>query len=79
VKRRLHFETEVIPENEKPPLVKRAGRAAGRTAYTAAVLKAHQKIRETEADNVGVEASHKAEFAAERGAGAALRKRRRRH
>ena len=78
VKRRLHFETEVIPENEKPPLVKRAGRAAGRTAYTAAVLKAHQKIRETEADNVGVEASHKAEFAAERGAGAALRKRRRR-
>ena len=78
VRRRLHFETEVIPENEKPPLIKRAGRAAGRTAYTAAVLKAHQKIREVERDNVGVEASHKAEFAAERGAGAALRKRRQR-
>lgn len=78
VRHRLHFETEIIPENEKPPLIKRAGRAAGRTAYTAAVLKAHQKIREVERDNVGVEASHKAEFAAERGAGAALRKRRQR-
>ena len=78
VKHRLRFEKETIPENEKPPLIKRAGRAAGRTAYTAAVLKVHQKIRETEADNVGVEASHKAEFAVERGAGAALRKRRHR-
>ena len=78
VRRRLHFETEVIPENEKPVLVKRAGRAAGSAVYTAAVLKAHQKIREAEADNVGVEASHKAEFAAERFAGTALRKRRQR-
>ncbi|MCI8321431.1 MAG: peptidase M24, partial [Dorea sp.] len=78
VRRRLHFETEVIPENEKPVLVKRAGRAAGSAVYTAAVLKAHQKIREVEADNVGVEASHKVEFAAERFAGTALRKRRQR-
>ena len=30
VKRRLHFEKETIPENEKPPLIKRAGRADGR-------------------------------------------------
>ena len=75
---RLHFETEIIPENEKLPLAKRAGRAVGHTASTAAVLKAHQKIREAESDNVGVEASHKAEFAAERGAGWAVRKRRQR-
>ena len=75
---RLHFETEIIPENEKLPLAKRAGRAVGHTASTAAVLKAHQKIREAESDNVGVEASHKAEFTAERGAGWAVRKRRQR-
>ena len=78
VRHRLHFETEVIPENEALPLVNRAGRTAGHTASTAVVLKAHQKIREAEEDNVGVEASHKAEFAAERGAGQAFRKGRQR-
>ena len=73
VKRRLQFETEVIPEYEKPPLPKRAGTALRRTATTAAVLKLHQKIRETERDNVGVEAAHKAEFTAERVGGRILR------
>lgn len=75
VKHRLRFEKEVIPENEKLSYL---SRKAGHTASTAVVLKAHQKIRETEADNVGVEASHKAEFAAERGSGWAVRKGRRR-
>lgn len=78
IRHRLHFETEAVPENEKLPLPKRAGRAVGHTASTAAALKAHQKIREAEADNVGVEASHKMEFAAERGAGLAVRKGRQR-
>lgn len=73
VKRRLQFETEVIPEHEKPPLIKRAGKALGRATTTAAVLKAHQKIREVEHDNVGVEAAHKVEFTAERAAGRFLR------
>lgn len=73
VKHRLRFETEIIPEYEKPPLPKRAGKALGRTVKTGVILKAHQKIRETERDNVGVEAAHKAEFAAERAAGRFLR------
>lgn len=73
VKRRLRFETETIPEYEKPPLPRRAGKALARTAKTTAILKAHQKIRETERDNVGVEAAHKAEFTAERATGRFLR------
>jgi len=44
-----------------------------RTAQTAAVLKAHQKLREAERDNTGVEAAHKVEFMAERGTGRFLR------
>ena len=66
VKPRLYFETEIIPENEKPPFSKRAAKTAKRAVTTTAVLKVHQKIRETERDNVGVEAAHKAEFATER-------------
>lgn len=73
VKHRLQFETETVPEYEKPSLPKRAGKAVGRSIRTAAVLKVHQKIRETERDNVGVEAAHKAESTAERVAGRALR------
>ena len=73
VKRRLQFETEVIPEYEKPPLPKRAVTALRWTAVTTASLKLHQKIRETERDNVGVEAAHKAEFTAERAGGRFLR------
>lgn len=78
VKPRLYFETEIIPENEKPPFSKRAAKTAKRAVTTTAVLKVHQKIRETERDNVGVEAAHKAEFATERGMGRYLRKRARR-
>jgi len=73
VRRHLRFEKEPIPENAKPALPKRAGGAMVRTARTAAVLKAHQKLREAERDNTGVEAAHKVEFAAERGAGRFLR------
>lgn len=75
---RLHFETETIPETEARPLADRVCGAVGRTASTAAALKAHQKIREAEADNVGVEASHKTEFAIERGAGWAFGRTRKR-
>lgn len=75
VKHRLRFEAEVISENERLSYL---SRKAGHTASTAVVLKAHQKIREAEADNMGVEASHKVEFAAERGSGWAVRKGRQR-
>lgn len=73
VKRRLRFEEELIPEGEKPPLIKRAGKAVVRGAKTAAVMKVHQKIRQVEHENVGVEAGHKVEFAAERATGRFLR------
>ena len=73
VRRRLRFESEVVPEGAKPALPKRAGGAVVRGAKTAVLLKAHQKIREVERDNVGVEAAHKGEFLAERGAGRLLR------
>ena len=73
VRRRLRFEKEAIPENAKPALPIRAGGAVVRTAQTTAVLKAHQKLREAEHDNTGVEAAHKVEFVAERGAGRFLR------
>ncbi len=73
VRRHLRFEKEAVPENAKPALPKRAGGAMVRTARTAAVLKAHQKLREAERDNTGVEAAHKIEFVAERGAGRFLR------
>lgn len=73
VRRHLRFEKEPIPENAKPALPKRAGGAMVRTARTAAVLKAHQKLREAERGNTGVEAAHKVEFVAERGAGRFLR------
>jgi len=73
VRRRLRFEKESVPEGAKPALPKRAGEAALRTAGTAAVFKAHGKVWEVERDNVGVEAAHKGEFLAERGAGRFLR------
>ena len=69
VRRRLRFEAEVEPEVVKPTLPAQAGRAV----KTAVVMKAHGKIRETERQNVAVEAAHKGEFAAERGAGRVLR------
>jgi len=72
-KRRLRFETGVIPRDGKPPLIKRAGGAAGNAVKTTAVLKVHQKIREAERDNAGVEAAHKIEFTVERAVGRGLR------
>lgn len=72
-RRRLRFEKEPVPENAPPSLPKRAGVAVVRTARTTAALKAHQKLREAEHDNTGVEAAHKSEFVAERGAGRFLR------
>lgn len=59
-RRRLRFETEIKPEGKRNPLA-RGALAAGR----AVDLKAHQKIREVEHENVGVEAAHKIEFTAE--------------
>lgn len=78
VKRRLRFDEELIPEGEKPPLPKRAVKGVVRGVKTAAVLKVHQKIREVEHENVGVEAGHKVEFATERAVGRFLRWNRRR-
>lgn len=69
VRRHLRFEKEAVPESAPPALPKRVGGAVVRTAQTTAVLKAHQKLREAERDNTGVEAAHKVEFVAERGAG----------
>jgi len=73
VRRRLQFEKEAVPEGAKPALPKRAGGAVLRTAGTTAVFKAHGKVWEAERENVGVEAAHKGEFLAERGAGRFLR------
>lgn len=73
VRRRLRFEQEVIPESETPSLSKQAVKGAVQTAKTAAVFKVHTKIREVEQQNVAVEAAHKGEFLAERGAGRFLR------
>lgn len=73
VKHRLQFDKELIPENEKPPLPKRAVKVAVHGAKTAAAMKVHQKIRGVEHENVAVEAAHKGEFAAERAGGRFLR------
>lgn len=69
MKRRLHFEEEVLPEYRKPPLLSRAGGMA----KTAAILKVHGKIREYERDNVALESAHKSELVAEQDAGRVLR------
>lgn len=64
VRHTLHFEEEVRPRGKQSPVTKavqRAGRSAG--------LAVHSKIRQTERENVGVEAAHKTEFAAEQGGG----------
>ncbi len=69
MKRRLHFEEEVLPEYRKPSLPSRAAGAA----RTAAVLKMHGKIHEYERDNVALESAHKTELVAEQGVGRVLR------
>ena len=68
-RRRLHFEQEVLPEYRKPSL---PARAVG-TVKTAAVMKLHGKIHESERENVAVEAVHKGELVAEHGTGRMLR------
>ena len=68
-RRRLHFEQEVLPEYRKPSLPARAGGMA----KTAAVMKLHGKIHESERQNVAVEATHKSELFMEQGVGRALR------
>lgn len=72
--KRLHFETEAIPEHEKAPLPKRMGRAAARAVSLAVEGKLHQKVREAEKQNVGVEAAHKTETVAEAGLRGAMRR-----
>ncbi len=67
-RRRLHFEQEVLPEYRPPSLPARAGGMA----KTAAVMKLHGKIHESERQNVAVEATHKSELFAEQGVGRAL-------
>ena len=69
VRHRLQFETEIEPEVVNPSIPARAGR----TLKTAAVMKFHSQLRESERDNTALEAAHKGEFAAERGAGRFLR------
>lgn len=68
-RRRLHFEQEVLPEYRPPSL---PTRVTG-MAKTAAVMKLHGKIHESERQNVAVEATHKSELFAEQGVGRALR------
>ena len=68
-RRRLHFEQEVLPEYRKPSLPARAGGMA----KTAAVMKLHGKIHESERDNVALEATHKSELFMEQGVGRVLR------
>ena len=69
VRHSLSFEDEVKPRSRKNP-VARAGLKAGRTVE----LAAHSKIRQVEKENVGTEAAHKTEFAAENLAAGAIRK-----
>ena len=69
VRHSLSFEDEVKPRSRKNP-VARAGLKAGRTVD----LAAHSKIRQVEKENVGTEAAHKTEFAAENLAAGAIRK-----
>jgi len=77
-KSRLRFETEVIPENQEPSLLKRTGGRAVHTAQLAASAAIHQKVGEAGRDNVGVEAAHKVEIVGERAAGRAYRTARKR-
>lgn len=77
IKHRLHFETEIISENQKASFQKKSAKAVGQIVTTKAMQKLHQKIRETERDNVGVEAAHKTEIITENGLRWYLRKRKR--
>lgn len=72
-KSRLRFEAEPIPEDQKPSLLKRTGGNVVHTAQLAASAKIHQKVRESEQDNVAVESAHKVEVVAEQAAGRVYR------
>jgi murein DD-endopeptidase MepM/ murein hydrolase activator NlpD len=63
--RHLRFEEEIQPEYKKPSLPLRAGRLM----KTAAVMKLHSKIHESERENTALEAAHKSELAMEQGIG----------
>ena len=69
VRHTLSFEDEVKPRSRKNP-VAQAGLKAGRSVD----LAVHSKIRQVEKENVGTEAAHKTEFAAENLATGAVRK-----
>ena len=69
VRHSLSFEDEVKPRSRKNP-VTQAGLKVGRSVD----LAAHSKIRQVEKENVGTEAAHKTEFAAENLATNAIRK-----
>ena len=69
VRHTLSFEDEVKPRSRKNP-VAQAGLKAGRSVD----LAVHSKIRQVEKENVGTEAAHKTEFAAENLATGAIRK-----
>ena len=65
VKHRLQFTHEAIQEGKLSSIPRRTGRVFIRAGRTAAITSFHRNIQESEQDNVGVEASHKAELAAE--------------
>ena len=72
-KGRLQFEPESRSGKPEESLLKRTGGGLVHTAQSAAVGKLHQKIREVEQDNAGVESAHKAEAVMERTKGRAYR------
>ncbi len=74
-KGRLHFDDEPVMKPEKQGVLAKTGAAgktvAGKTAKGAATgveTAVHGKVHEAESDNVGVEAAHNTEIAAETGA-----------
>jgi len=70
-KRKLYFESEVIPQSEyiKGALPLRPIKLAGNTA----LMFWHRKIYQVERENVGTEAAHKTEMLAENGVRSVLR------
>ncbi len=72
-KGRLQFESYSESGKQEESLLKRTGGGLVHTAQSAAIGKFHQKIREVEQNNAGVESAHKAEAVVERAAGRAYR------
>ena len=65
IKHRLQFTREAIQEGKFSSIPRRTGRVFIRAGRTAAITSFRRNIQESEQDNVGVEASYKAELAAE--------------